>query len=107
MPFDSAPIAGWLASRLHCGGPQTFTRPVLLPISRPARQRRERSRAGCAGAAHSSRGRPWGDALAAPDIMATLPELLKTTVELDGSDLHLTTSAPPTVRVHGKLVPLK
>ena len=50
---------------------------------------------------------PWGDALAAPDIMATLPELLKTTVELDGSDLHLTTSAPPTVRVHGKLVPLK
>ncbi|MGV3518215.1 type IV pilus twitching motility protein PilT [Luteitalea sp.] len=39
--------------------------------------------------------------------MASLPELLKTTVELDGSDLHLTTSAPPTVRVHGKLVPLK
>jgi twitching motility protein PilT len=39
--------------------------------------------------------------------MATLPELLKTTVELDGSDLHLTTSAAPTVRVHGKLVPLK
>jgi twitching motility protein PilT len=39
--------------------------------------------------------------------MATLPELLKTTVELDGSDLHLTTAAPPTVRVHGKLVPLK
>jgi twitching motility protein PilT len=38
--------------------------------------------------------------------MATLPELLKTTVELDGSDLHLTTAAPPTVRVHGKLVPL-
>ena len=39
--------------------------------------------------------------------MATLPELLKTTVELEGSDLHLTTAAPPTVRVHGKLVPLK
>ncbi len=39
--------------------------------------------------------------------MATLPELLKTTVELNGSDLHLTTAAPPTVRVHGKLVPLK
>ncbi|HTV01397.1 MAG TPA: type IV pilus twitching motility protein PilT [Luteitalea sp.] len=39
--------------------------------------------------------------------MATLPELLKTTVELDGSDLHLTTAAPPTVRVHGKMVPLK
>ncbi len=45
--------------------------------------------------------------LAYQDPMATLPELLKTTVELDGSDLHLTTSAPPTVRVHGKLVPLK
>jgi twitching motility protein PilT len=42
-----------------------------------------------------------------PTTMATLPELLKTTVELDGSDLHLTTAAPPTVRVHGKLVPLK
>ncbi len=39
--------------------------------------------------------------------MASLPELLKTTVELDGSDLHLTTAAPPMVRVHGKLVPLK
>jgi twitching motility protein PilT len=35
--------------------------------------------------------------------MATLPELLKTTVELDGSDLHITTNTPPQVRVHGKL----
>jgi len=35
--------------------------------------------------------------------MATLPELLKTTVELDGSDLHITTSSPPQVRVHGHL----
>ena len=34
---------------------------------------------------------------------STLPELLKTTVELGGSDLHLTTSTPPQVRVHGKL----
>jgi twitching motility protein PilT len=33
----------------------------------------------------------------------TLPELLKTTVELSGSDLHLTTATPPQVRVHGKL----
>ena len=39
--------------------------------------------------------------------MATLPDLLKTTVALNGSDLPLTTAAPPTVRVHGKLVPLK
>jgi len=33
----------------------------------------------------------------------TLPELLKKTVELDGSDLHLTTDTPPQVRVHGHL----
>ena len=39
--------------------------------------------------------------------MATLPELLKTTVELDGSDLHITTSSPPQVRVHGHLQRLK
>lgn len=38
--------------------------------------------------------------------MPTLPELLKTTVEMDGSDLHLTTNAPPVVRVHGRLRPL-
>jgi len=35
--------------------------------------------------------------------MASLPELLKTTVELQGSDLHLTINTPPQVRVHGKL----
>ena len=35
--------------------------------------------------------------------MPTLPELLKTTVEMDGSDLHLTTDTPPQVRVHGEL----
>jgi twitching motility protein PilT len=35
--------------------------------------------------------------------MPTLPELLKTTVEMDGSDLHLTTNTPPQVRVHGHL----
>src|SRR5678815_2254822 len=35
--------------------------------------------------------------------MPTLPELLKTTVELNGSDLHLTTATPPQVRVYGKL----
>jgi twitching motility protein PilT len=33
----------------------------------------------------------------------TLPELLKTTVEMKGSDLHLTVSTPPQVRVDGKL----
>jgi twitching motility protein PilT len=34
---------------------------------------------------------------------ASLPDLLKTTVERDGSDLHLATNTPPQVRVHGKL----
>src|ERR1700687_2247881 len=33
----------------------------------------------------------------------TLPELLKMTVDLQGSDLHLATNTPPQVRVHGKL----
>jgi twitching motility protein PilT len=35
--------------------------------------------------------------------LATLPELLQTLVELNGSDLHLTTQTPPQIRVHGKL----
>ena len=35
--------------------------------------------------------------------MATLPELLKTTVDKDGSDLHIATNTPPQVRVHGHL----
>jgi twitching motility protein PilT len=35
--------------------------------------------------------------------LATLPELLRTLVELNGSDLHLTTQTPPQIRVHGKL----
>ena len=35
--------------------------------------------------------------------LPTLPELLKKTVELDGSDLHLSTNSPPCVRVHGKI----
>jgi twitching motility protein PilT len=35
--------------------------------------------------------------------MVTLPDLLKTLVELEGSDLHITTATPPQVRVHGHL----
>ena len=35
--------------------------------------------------------------------MPTLPELLKATVDMEGSDLHLTTNTPPQVRVHGEL----
>jgi len=37
------------------------------------------------------------------DLLMTLPELLKKTVELQGSDLHITISTPPQVRVHGHL----
>jgi twitching motility protein PilT len=33
----------------------------------------------------------------------TLPELLKTTVDMQGSDLHLAINTPPQIRVHGKL----
>src|SRR5439155_1711458 len=33
----------------------------------------------------------------------TLPELLKKTVELEGSDLHITINTPPQVRIHGHL----
>jgi twitching motility protein PilT len=35
--------------------------------------------------------------------MATLPDLLKTTMELGGSDLHIATNTPPQVRVNGEL----
>jgi twitching motility protein PilT len=35
--------------------------------------------------------------------MSTLPELLKTLVEQNGSDLHITTNSPPQIRVHGHL----
>jgi twitching motility protein PilT len=35
--------------------------------------------------------------------MATLPELLKTMVEHDGSDLHIATNTPPQIRVNGHL----
>jgi twitching motility protein PilT len=39
--------------------------------------------------------------------MQTLPELLQTTVQMDGSDLHITTNTPPQVRVHGHLTRLE
>src|SRR5580704_8707679 len=35
--------------------------------------------------------------------MATLPDLLKTTVEMEGSDLHIATDTAPLVRVDGEL----
>src|SRR4030081_3619995 len=39
--------------------------------------------------------------------MAYVPDLLKTVVEMDGSDLHIATNTPPQVRVHGELERLK
>jgi twitching motility protein PilT len=39
--------------------------------------------------------------------MATLPELLKTLVDNNGSDLHITTNTPPQIRVHGHMRPLE
>lgn len=39
--------------------------------------------------------------------MANLHELLKTLVECNGSDLHITTNTPPQIRVDGKLRPLE
>jgi twitching motility protein PilT len=35
--------------------------------------------------------------------MATLPELLRTAVDMGASDLHLSIDTPPQVRVHGDL----
>ncbi|NNL84354.1 MAG: Flp pilus assembly complex ATPase component TadA, partial [Myxococcales bacterium] len=39
--------------------------------------------------------------------MANLHQLLKAMIEKGGSDLHVTTSSPPQLRVDGKLVPIK
>jgi twitching motility protein PilT len=36
-------------------------------------------------------------------VRETLPELLRRVVEMEGSDLHITTNTPPQVRVHGHL----
>ena len=38
--------------------------------------------------------------------MPTLPDLLRTTVELEASDLHITTNSAPQVRLDGQLRPL-
>src|SRR5216684_2955753 len=35
--------------------------------------------------------------------MASLPDLLRTVVEMDGSDLHIATNTPPQIRVNGHL----
>lgn len=40
-------------------------------------------------------------------MSVTLSQLLKTMVEQNGSDLHITTNSPPQIRVDGRLIPLK
>lgn len=40
-------------------------------------------------------------------MAVSLSDLLKTMMELSGSDLHITTNTPPQVRVHGTLRPLE
>lgn len=40
-------------------------------------------------------------------MQVTLSQLLKTMVEQNGSDLHITTNSPPQIRVDGRLIPLK
>jgi twitching motility protein PilT len=39
-------------------------------------------------------------------MAVTLSELLKKMIEVNGSDLHITTNSPPQIRVHGHLTPL-
>ncbi|MFB3814580.1 MAG: type IV pilus twitching motility protein PilT [Terriglobales bacterium] len=39
-------------------------------------------------------------------MTSTLSDLLKKMLEMNGSDLHITTNSPPQVRVHGTLQPL-
>jgi twitching motility protein PilT len=46
------------------------------------------------------------DNQATAESSITLPDLLKKMTDLSGSDLHLSTNAPPQVRVHGHLAPL-
>ncbi len=40
-------------------------------------------------------------------MSVTMHQLLKTLVDQGGSDLHVTTSSPPQIRIDGKLVPLQ
>ncbi len=39
-------------------------------------------------------------------MAASLSDLLRKMLEMNGSDLHITTNSPPQVRVHGHLTPL-
>jgi len=40
-------------------------------------------------------------------MSVTMHQLLKTLVDQGGTDLHITTSSPPQIRIDGKMVPLQ
>jgi twitching motility protein PilT len=40
-------------------------------------------------------------------MSVTMHQLLKTLVDQDGTDLHVTTNSPAQIRIHGKMVPLQ
>lgn len=40
-------------------------------------------------------------------MAVTMHQLLKTLVDQNGTDLHITTNSPPQIRVHGKMLPLQ
>jgi len=40
-------------------------------------------------------------------MSVSMHQLLKTLVDQDGTDLHVTTNSPPQIRIHGKMVPLQ
>src|SRR5213595_3702172 len=40
-------------------------------------------------------------------MTVTLHQLLKTLVDQEGTDLHITTNSPPQVRIDGRLVPMQ
>ena len=55
---------------------------------------------------HDSYGRPVAPNAIGDDPRAAIDSLLRTTVKLGGSDLHLTAGIAPCVRVNGSLIPL-
>jgi len=84
--------------------PEPVTRPVPAPSARPVTDLRPASVAqAVAGEAAYARGTT--EATGVGDA-ALLSNLLRAVVERKASDLHLTTGAPPMIRLRGDLLPL-
>src|SRR6185436_964570 len=72
----------------------------------------ERAPQGCHGADHDRRGPPrdvrrlGSGSLTWEGVPVTMRDLLVAMAERGASDLHITAGTPPTLRVHGHLVPL-